>query len=139
LSRDWVEQLLVLAADPAVGAVGATLLYPDATIQHAGLLPRSDGMWIHPYSRRPADDPGEGGELRLVRCVPAITAACMLVRRNVFENVNGFDEKYPVTLNDIDLCRRLRSRGRLVLVTPHARLLHYEGLSRGYTVDPALV
>jgi GT2 family glycosyltransferase len=52
--------------------------------------------------------------------------------------MNGFDEQYPVTLNDIDLCRRLRARGKLVLVTPRARLLHYEGLSRGYTVDPAL-
>jgi GT2 family glycosyltransferase len=138
LSRDWVERMLALAADPAVGAVGATLIYPDRTIQHAGLLPRSDGMWVHPYSRCPADDPGAGGELRLVRSVPAITAACMMVRRAEFEAVGGFDERFPVTLNDIDLCRRLRARGKLVLVTPHAKLLHYEGLTRGYTVDPAL-
>ena len=59
-------------------AVGATLLYPDRTIQHAGLLPRSDGMWIHPYRGHPATDPGAGGELRLVRSVPAVTAACVL-------------------------------------------------------------
>ena len=136
LTRDWLERLLALAADPAVGAVGATLLYPDRTIQHAGILPRSDGMWVHPYRGRPADDPGDGGELRTVRTVPAITAACMMVRRDLFDNVGGFDEQFPVTLNDVDLCRRIRARGRLVVVTPHARLFHYEGLSRGYTIDP---
>ncbi len=136
LTRDWLERLLALAADPAVGAVGATLLYPDRTIQHAGILPRSDGMWVHPYRGRPADEPGDGGELRTVRTVPAITAACMMVRRDLFDNVGGFDEQFPVTLNDVDLCRRIRARGRLVVVTPHARLFHYEGLSRGYTIDP---
>ncbi len=136
LTRDWLERLLALAADPAVGAVGATLLYPDRTIQHAGILPRNDGMWVHPYRGHPADDPGEGGELRTVRSVPAITAACMLVRRDLFDSVGGFDEQFPVTLNDVDLCSRIRERGRLVVVTPHARLFHYEGLSRGYTIDP---
>jgi GT2 family glycosyltransferase len=136
ITRSWLERLLALAADPGVGAVGATLLYPDKTIQHAGMLPRSDGMWVHPYSRFPANAPGVGGELRIVRSVPAVTAACMMVRRDVFDEVGGFDERLPVTLNDVDLCQRIRARGRLVLVTPRARLLHYEGLSRGYTVDP---
>ncbi|QJW98257.1 glycosyltransferase family 2 protein [Frigoriglobus tundricola] len=136
LSRQWLERLLGLAADPAVGAVGATLLFPDRTIQHAGLLPRSDGMWVHPYQGRPADDPGAGGELRTVRIVPAATAACLMVRRDRFEEAGGFDERMPVTHNDVDLCRRIRARGRVVVVTPRARLLHYEGLSRGYTVDP---
>ena len=136
LTRSWLERMLALVADPAVGAVGATLLYPDHTIQHAGLLPRSDGMWVHPYRGEPADARGDSGELRLVRSVPAITAACMMIRRELFDNVGGFDERLPLTLNDVDLCRRVRERGKLVLVTPRARLLHYEGLSRGYTVDP---
>jgi GT2 family glycosyltransferase len=138
LTRRWVERMLALAADPVVGAVGATLLYPDRTIQHAGMLPRSDGMWVHPYRGEPADSPGEGGELRAVRVVPAVTAACMMVRRDLFDELGGFDESFPTSGNDVDLCRRIRARGRLVVVTPHARLLHYEGLSRGFTVDPAL-
>ena len=109
LTRDWLERLLALAANPAVGAVGATLLYPDHTIQHAGILPRSDGMWVHPYRGRPADDSGDGGELRNARSVPAITAACMMIRRDLFDNIGGFDEQFPVTLNDVDLCRRIRA------------------------------
>jgi GT2 family glycosyltransferase len=133
LSRSWLERMLALAADPDVGAVGATLLYPDHTIQHAGLLPRSDGMWIHAHRGEPADT---AGELRGVRIVPAVTAACMMIRRTLFGELGGFDERLPLTLNDVDLCRRVRERGKLVLVAPRARLIHYEGLSRGYSVDP---
>ncbi|MBP3954253.1 glycosyltransferase family 2 protein [Gemmata sp. G18] len=137
-TRDWIERLLLLAADPAVGAVGATLLYPDRTIQHAGLFPRSDGTWVHPYRGHPEDEPGADGELRIVRTVPAVTAACMLVRRDVFEDVGGFDENLPLSLNDADLCRRIRAKGRSIVVTPHVRMFHYEGLSRGFTVDPTM-
>ncbi len=132
LMRRWLERMLQLAADPAVGAVGATLLYPDRTIQHAGLLPRSDGMWVHAHRGAPID----AGDLRTAQSVPAITAACMLIRRELFVKVGRFDESLPLTLNDVDLCRRVRESGKLVLVTPRARLLHYEGLSRGFTVDP---
>lgn len=138
LDRDWLDQLLAVAGDPAVGVVGATLLYPDRTIQHAGLFPRADGLWVHPYRGRPEGEPGEGGELRQVRCVPAVTAACLLIRRELFDSLGGFDERFPVTFNDVDLCARVRARGLRVVVTPHARLLHYEGLSRGYTVGRPL-
>jgi GT2 family glycosyltransferase len=135
LDRDWLDQLLAVAGDPAVGVVGATLLYPDHTIQHTGLFPRADGLWVHPYRGRPEDEPGEGGELRLIRSVPAVTAACLLIRRELFDSLGGFDERFPVAFNDVDLCARVRDRGLHVVITPHARLLHYEGLSRGYTVD----
>lgn len=135
LTPDWLERMLALAADPAVGAVGATLLYPNYTIQHAGMLPRSDGLWIHPYRGLPADTAGRCDELRGVRSVPAATAACLLMRKEMFDAVGGFDEDKPLTLNDVDLCRRVRDAGKLVVVTPHARLLHYEGLTRGCAVD----
>ena len=135
LARDWLERLLALAADPAVGVAGATLLYPDRTIQHAGLFPRTDGTWVHPYRGRPENELGDAGELRLTRCVPAVTAACLLMRRDVFDAVGGFDERLPVAFNDVDLCTRVRQRGLLVVISPHARLLHYEGLSRGYAPD----
>jgi GT2 family glycosyltransferase len=135
LDRDWLEQLLRVGSDPRVGAVGATLLYPDRTIQHAGMLPRADGVWVHPYRGRPANEPGTNGELRGPRSVSAVTAACLLIRRDLYREIGGFDEQYPVMYNDVDLCARLRARGLLVVVTPHARLVHYESLSRGYALD----
>ncbi|AWM36543.1 N-acetylglucosaminyl-diphospho-decaprenol L-rhamnosyltransferase [Gemmata obscuriglobus] len=138
ITRRWLERMLVLAADPAVGAVGATLLYPDRTIQHAGLFPRSDGAWVHPYRGEPAEAVGENGELRVMRIVPAVTAACLLVRRDVFESANGFDEDLQDSLNDADLCRRLGAAGRVTVITPHAKLFHYEGLSRAFNVDPLM-
>ena len=132
LSRDWLERMLVLAADSAVGVVGATLLYPDRTIQHAGLFPRSDGQCVHPHRGHLANS---HAQLREVRTVPAVTAACLMIRRAVFDEVGGFDERFPVTMNDVDLCRRVRAGGRLVVISPAARLIHYEGLSRGFAVD----
>ncbi len=139
LTTDWLEQLLALAAMPEVGAAGATLLYPDRTIQHAGIFPRSDGLWDHVYRGRPADHPGDRDELRRVRAVPAVTAACLLIRRDRFAALGGFDETMPLTMGDVDLCCRLRRQGLRVAVTPHARLLHFESLSRGYGHDlPAL-
>jgi GT2 family glycosyltransferase len=125
--------MLTVAAQPGVGAVGATLLYPDGTVQHAGMFQRRDGVWDH-FGRGLWPDHTE--ELRQVRAVPAVSAACLLLRRGLFEDVGGFDEALPVVHNDTDLCRRLRGRGQLVAVTPHARLLHYESLSRGYTLTP---
>jgi GT2 family glycosyltransferase len=131
LARDWLEHLLHIVADPKVGIVGATLLYPDRTIQHAGLFPRTDGLWVHLHRGQPADQ----DELRVARSVPAVTAACLLIRRELFGQLGGFDERFPRAYNDVDLCQRVRERGLLVVVSPHARLFHYEGLSRGYSVD----
>ena len=133
LTPDWLEQLLTAAGQPQVGVAGATLLYPDGTLQHAGMFQRADGVWDHFHRGMPGDHPGERGELRRLRAVPAVSAACLLIRRELFLELNGFDERLPVTHNDTDLCRRVRERGLLVAVTPHARLLHYESLSRGYS------
>ena len=136
VTPDWLEQMLVVAGQPRVGAVGATLLYPDGTLQHAGMFRRGDGVWDHFHRGHSPDDPGAEGALRLVRAVPAVSAACLLIRRELFLELGGFDEAQPVTHNDTDLCRRVGERGLLVAVTPHARLLHYESLSRGYTLTP---
>jgi GT2 family glycosyltransferase len=135
LSRDWLEQLLAVGQHPQVGAVGAMLLYPDRTIQHAGVFPRTDGLWTHRYRGLPADHPGDCGELCQVRAVPAATAACLLMRRERFVVLGGFDEGLPLTFSDVDLCCRLRRLGLLVVVTPGARLVHFESLSRGWAVD----
>jgi O-antigen biosynthesis protein len=135
LTPDWLERLLLIERHPEVGAVGATLVYPDRTIQHAGIFPHRDGRWIHVYRGRPLECEGAEGELRHVRAVPAVTAACLLMRREQFAALGGFDERLPLTFGDVDLCRRVREEGRLVVVTPHARLVHYESLTRGYALD----
>ena len=134
LSADWVEQMLAVAQRDEVGVVGATLYYPDRTIQHAGLAP-INGHWVHVYRGRPYNDPGDRGELRKVRAVPAVTGACLMIRRSLYSHLGGFDERLPVVGNDVDLCCRVREMGLLVAVTPFARLIHFECLSRGYSTE----
>jgi GT2 family glycosyltransferase len=134
LTPDWLQRLIRLAQRPEVGVAGATLLYPDGTIQHAGLFPRSDGRWVH-ASRGCLWGAAGQEESRQIRAVPAVSAACLMIRRELFTSLGGFDERLPVTYNDIDLCCRARDRQLLVAVSPHARLLHFECLSRGYAGD----
>ncbi len=130
VAPDWMDRMLHAAGQPGVGVVGATLLYPSGTLQHAGMFPLPDGRWDHAYRGFPADHPGADGELLRVRSVPAVTGACLLIARRLFEEVGGFDEALPLTHNDTDLCRRVRERGRRVVVTPHARLFHLESATR---------
>lgn len=135
LASDWLEQLLRLAGCPGVGVVGATLLYPDDTLQHAGIFPEGGDRWSHIYRGLPGDYPGAHGELKHARTVPAVTGACLLLRRSLFVEMGGFAERLPVTHNDVDLCCRIRRRGLEVVISPHARLWHLEALSRGYLRD----
>jgi GT2 family glycosyltransferase len=133
LTPDWLEQLLRLGNCPKVGVVGATLLYPDGTLQHAGIFPSGGGRFCHVYRGHPHDDPGDNGELGQARTVPAVTGACLMIRRSLFMEMGGFDETLGLTHNDVDLCRRVRERGLKVAVSPHARLWHLESLSRGFS------
>jgi GT2 family glycosyltransferase len=132
---DWLQRMLRLARQPEVGVVSATLLYPDATIQHTGLFPRPDGRWVHGYRGLPWDTDEDGGLLRRPHTVPAVSGACLMIRRDLFAAMGGFDELLPLTYNDVDLCCRVRRKQLLVVVTPHARLLHFECLSRGFAGD----
>jgi GT2 family glycosyltransferase len=136
LSPDWLDQLLLVAGQERVGIVGATLLYPDRTIQHAGLA-EDHGVWRHTHRGLRLDDPEAPAEPRQVRTVPAVSAACLLIGRKLFHEMGGFDERFAVTHNDVDLCQRVWDRGLLVAMTPHAKLLHYESLSRGYATESA--
>jgi GT2 family glycosyltransferase len=134
----WLEAMLAAAADPRVGVVGATLMYPDRTIQHAGLAPTGPGgAWEHPYRFQPETHAGDDEELLSVRSVPAVTGACLMIHRDLFYQVGGFDEQHAVTMNDIDLCQRVRRAGYEVVATPFARLVHFESLSRGYRREAA--
>jgi GT2 family glycosyltransferase len=136
LTSDWLEQMLAVARRPEVGVVGATLLYPNGSLQHAGMFRRADGVWDHFYRGQPDTTFAKNEESRFVRTVPAVTGACLMIGRQLFTGLGGFDESLAVTHNDTDLCRRVRAKGLVVAVTPHARLLHYESLSRGHALVP---
>ena len=133
----WLEEMLGQAQSPGVGAVGAKLLYPNGTVQHAGVLvgvgdPWGPGIAVHAHQFFP-DGPGYAGGIQTTANFSAVTAACMLLRKTVFEEVGGLDEEnLKVAFNDVDLCLRIRERGYRIVYTPHASLYHHESMSRGY-------
>ncbi len=135
--RGWLEHMLGFACRADVGAVGATLIYPDDGIQHAGivvgLLGGADNAFRgRPFSRNAFErEPGENCDLICTRDYSAVTAACLLVRTDVFAAVSGFDEGLAVGFNDVDLCLRIRANGWKVLRDAHAVLFHSESQSRG--------
>jgi GT2 family glycosyltransferase len=131
LHPDWIEQMLRLAVHPDVGPVGATLVYPDGSIQHAGLHPDSAGRWVHVHRHQPAHAPA----LAHSRTVPAVSAACLLIHREKWDRLGGFNECLPVTYNDVDFCLRARQNGWKTAICAQARLIHYEGLTRGFSGD----
>jgi GT2 family glycosyltransferase len=128
---DWLTALLEYAQLDAVGAVGAKLLYSDGTIQHAGVVLNVGGVAQHAFRCTAKDVLGAPRLADVPRNCSAVTGACMMVPRRVFDEVGGFDEALRVVLNDIDLCLRIRERRYEVVYTPHSLLFHHEGASRG--------
>jgi GT2 family glycosyltransferase len=114
-----------------VGAVGACLLYPDGTIQHAGIVLGMTVLAGHVFRTLKPDSDTLAGRPDIPREVTAVTGACLAVRRSVFQDAGGFDEQnLPVSYNDVDFCLKLRARGLRNLYTPFARLIHHESVSR---------
>ncbi len=132
-SSDWLAAMVSHAARPEVGAVGARLLYPDLTVQHAGVAVGIGWGTTHIQQGLPADEPGYMSIAVVTRNCSAVTGACLMARRDVFDEVGGFDANLPIAFNDIDFCLRLRERGLLVVYTPLAELLHHESKSIGHT------
>lgn len=132
ITPGWLEALLEHAQRPDVGAVGAKLLYADGTIQHAGVVLGMRGVAGHAHKYQPAKRPGYGDFPQLVRNYSAVTAACLMIRKAVYEEVGGMREELAVLYNDTDLCLRLRERNYLIVYTPYAELYHHEGRSRWY-------
>lgn len=128
-SPAWLENMIELAENPQIGVVGATLLYPDGTLQHAGIEQTANGAWQHAHRGRKLADV----DFQQARCVSAVSGACLMMRRDRFLELGGFDERFPITHNDVDLCLRARRRGWLTAITPHAQLMHFESLTRGYS------
>lgn len=135
ISPDWLQEMLMYAQRPDVGAVGAKLLYPDGTIQHAGLGIGIKHLAGHYHRHFPGDHPGYMGRLVYAQNMSTVTAACMMVPREVYEELGGLDENYSVVFNDVDFCLRIRESGRLIVWTPRAELYHHESASRGSDED----
>ncbi len=128
----WLGEMVSQIAQPGVGAVGAKLYYGDDTIQHAGVVVGMGGVAGHAYKALPRSSAGYFGQLKLVRDVSCVTAACMIVRKDVFSAVGGFDEvNLKVAFNDVDLCLKIRQAGHRIVWTPDAELYHLESVSRG--------
>ena len=133
LHADWLTNMAEHAQRPEVGAVGAKLLFPDGTVQHAGVVLAEKNLATHAFLGAPGDSFENGGQLQMARNYSAVTAACLLMRREVFGQVGGFDEKaLAVAYNDVDLCLRLRAAGFQIVYTPFAQVRHHESVSRGY-------
>ena len=132
ITPSWLEELVSWAALRGIGAVGAKLLYPDGTIQHAGVIMGIMGVAGHPFRRRTGTDYGYFGRAVVGQDVSAVTGACLVVGRDAFEAVGGLNEReLTVAFNDIDLCLRLKKAGYRNYWTPYAVLCHHESASRG--------
>ena len=136
ITPGWLEELVSLAERPGVGLVGATLFYPDGTLQHAGVVLGLNGVGDRPWIGTRRGFAGPYGRARAVREVSAMITACAVVSRERYLEVGGMDEQLQVSCNDLDLCLRLGRGGYRHLVTPYAELVHHESASRGYVDDP---
>jgi GT2 family glycosyltransferase len=136
ISPGWMRAMLELCHLPGVGIVGAKLYYPDRTIQHAGVVLGIKGVAGHSHKHFPGRNRGYFDSLTCIRNYSAVTAACMLVRRDAFERVGGFDEELRVAFNDVDFCIRVREKGYRIAWTPYAELYHPESATRGFDLDP---
>ena len=138
ISGGWLEAMLEHAQRPEVGGVGARLLYPDGRIQHAGVIvgvgsPWEPGVSMHSHQFYSSDSPGYAGTLKVTTNYSAVTAACMLLRKSLFNELGGLEEEnLPIQFNDVDLCLRIREQGYYIVYTPYAELYHHESVSRGH-------
>lgn len=137
INPDWLEVMVSRACLDGIGAVGAMLYYPDGRIQHAGVIIGSGGTANHAHHRLPRGSGGYFARAALEQDLSAVTAACLLVRREVFEALGGLDEGFAVAFNDVDFCLRVRRAGWRILWAPQAELLHHELASVGPPTSPA--
>jgi O-antigen biosynthesis protein len=140
ISPEWLGEMVSLALQPGTGAVGAKLLYPDETVQHAGVICGTGGWAGHAHKSFPALSHGYAGRATLINEYSAVTGACLVLTKAKFNEVGGLDEKeLQVACNDVDLCLKLRAIGLHNIFTPYALLYHHESATRGYEDNPEKV
>jgi len=136
ITKDWLEHMLIYALQPDVGTVGAKLYYPDDSIQHGGVIILSDGLPAHIYKGKSKSESDKFLQLNLPQNYSAVTGACMMMRKSIFIEMNGFDPAFQLAFGDIDLCLRIQEKGYRNVWTPYAQLYHFESKTRGYEDTP---
>ncbi|MDO4338126.1 MAG: glycosyltransferase family 2 protein [Eubacteriales bacterium] len=136
ITPDWLEQMLGYCQREDVAIVGAKLFYPDDTVQHAGVVIGMGGFAGHILTGYGKNYTGYMGRLKAAQDISAVTGACLMVKKSVFDALLGLDEGFGVALNDVDFCLRARAMGKLVVFQPQAQLYHYESKSRGLETTP---
>jgi len=137
ISEEWIESMLEFSQRDDVGAVGAKLYYPDDTIQHAGVTMGVFTLTGHNFKHLPRGSTGYMGRESVVQNVSAVTAACLMIKKDIYLSVNGLNEKdLKIAFNDIDFCLRIREEGYINVFTPYCEMYHHESITRGYEDTP---
>lgn len=136
LTENWLEQMIGFAQREDVGAVGCKLYYPDNTIQHAGIIIGIESVAGHLFRGLPRHLHGYFARESTVQDFNAVTAACMMAKRSIYEEVDYMDESFEVSFNDLDFCLKIREKGKLIVYTPFVEFYHYESKTRGYEDTP---
>ncbi len=132
VTPDWIQEMLGFAQREDVGAVGVKMYYPDKTIQHAGIIIGIGGVAGHVFKNIPYKMHGYFSKDCMTQNLSAVTAACIMTPRKIYDDVGFMDEKFKVAFNDVDFCLRIREQGKLIVYNPYVEFIHYESKSRGY-------
>ena len=136
ITKNWLKEMLMFAQRDDVGAVGAKLFYPDKTIQHAGIVIGIGGVAGHVFKNMPENAHGYFSKESMIQNMSAVTAACIMTKKSIYEDVGYMDEKFKVAFNDVDFCLKIREKGKLIVYNPYVQFIHYESKSRGYEDTP---
>lgn len=136
INKEWLEEMLSICQREDVGAVGAKLLYKDNLVQHIGVVVGMGGIAGHVDKMIKDSEIGYHGRAVVVNNYSAVTAACLMTKKELYKKVNGLDERFKVAFNDIDFCMKIRKENKLIVYTPYAKLYHYESRTRGYEDTP---
>lgn len=137
ISPNWIESMLVFSQREDIGVVGAKLYYPDNTIQHAGVIIGIGGVAGHSHKYFDKEEHGYFSRLDIIQNVSAVTGACLMVKKSLYIEFNGLNEKeLTIAFNDVDFCLRLREKNYFNIYTPYAEAYHHESISRGSEDDP---
>ncbi|MCX7123510.1 MAG: glycosyltransferase family 2 protein [Gammaproteobacteria bacterium] len=136
IEKGWFESMLSMLLQKNVGIVGAKLYYADERVQHAGVVLEFPASALHVYAGLPREQSGYFGKINFAQCCSAVTGACLMMTRSLFEQIGGFDESFPVTWNDADLCTKVRQLGYVIVYDPAAQLYHKESGTRGRDTTP---
>ena len=136
LTPNWLQEMLGFAQRDDVGAVGAELFYPDNTIQHAGIIIGIGGVAGHVFKNLPKGIHGYFSKDAMIQNLSAVTAACIMTPKSIYDEVGYMDEKFKVAFNDVDFCLKIRQTGKLIVYNPYVQFIHYESKSRGFEDTP---